>query len=125
MKVRKIIKGTLLFAVLSVLGGCYYDNEEELYEYWYQQNTCDTVDVSFQEDIFPIIQGNCATTGCHVAGGSGNGIFENYANVKAKVDNGSFHNRVVVQRDMPPSQPLNDCQIAQIDSWINQGAPDN
>ena len=125
MKALKTIKFLAVVAGLSALAGCYYDNEEELYQYYYQQNICDTVDVSFKNDIFPIVQGNCAVSGCHVSSG-GNGILlENYAQVKAKVDNGSFHNRVVVKRDMPPNQPLTDCQISQIDSWINQGAPDN
>lgn len=115
-----------LAIVLAVgLSGCYYDNEEELYQYYYEENACDTTAVSFSEDIFPIIQGNCATTGCHVAGGSAPGIFSNYAGVMDKVNNGSFENRVLVQRDMPPNGSLTDCQINLIQAWLNAGSPDN
>jgi hypothetical protein len=116
--------GMFLFGSMLMLSSCYYDNEEELYEYYNQQNVCDTTAVSFANDIMPMIQGNCVT-GCHVAGGSGNGIFENYAEVKAKVDNGSMNNRVVVARDMPPSGALTSCQILQMQAWILNGAPNN
>lgn len=113
----------LLFGI-GLLSSCYYDNEEELYEYYNQQNQCDTTAVSFVDDIMPMIQGNCIT-GCHVAGGTGNGIFENYAEVKAKVDNGSMMQRVVVAQDMPPSSTLTPCQISQMQAWILNGAPNN
>jgi len=116
--------GALLLGVMLMLSSCYYDNEEELYEYYNQQNTCDTSAVSFATDIMPMIQGNCVS-GCHVAGGTGVGIFENYAEVKAKVDNGSMNNRVVVVRDMPPANALTDCQILQMQAWILNGAPNN
>lgn len=113
----------LLFAL--GLSGCYYDNEEELYEHYYAENACDTANISFSEDIFPIIQGNCSTAGCHVAGGSAPGIFSNYAGVMDKVNNGSFENRVIVQRDMPPNGSLTECQINLIQAWLSAGAPDN
>lgn len=116
--------GALLFGSMLMLSSCYYDNEEELYEYYNQQNNCDTTAVSFATDIMPMIQGNCVS-GCHVAGGTGVGIFENYAEVKAKVDNGSMNNRVVVIRDMPPSSALTPCQIQQMQAWILNGAPNN
>lgn len=116
--------GTFLMSGMLMLSSCYYDNEEELYEYYNQQNICDTSTVSFTNDIMPMIQGNCIT-GCHVAGGTGSGIFENYAEVKAKVDNGSMNNRVVVTQDMPPSSALTPCQIQQMEAWILNGAPNN
>lgn len=110
---------------MTVAGGCWYDNEEELYELWYEANTCDSMDVSFTEDVFPIIQGNCAITGCHVAGGTGNDIFESYAQIKDKVDNGSLEFRVLEAKNMPPTSPLPDCSRAIIRSWIDAGAPNN
>lgn len=114
-----------IVACLLVFTGCYYDKEEELYEHYYAANACDTASVSWQEDIWPLIQGHCATTGCHVAGGTGNGIFSGYDPVKAKVDNGSFHQRVVVQRSMPPSGSLTECQLQKIQIWLDAGAPNN
>lgn len=103
------------------LSGCYKDNEE----YLYGEVDCDTTSVSFTNDIFPITQMNCSVIGCHVAGGSAPGTFENYDQIKAVVDESKFKNRVVVLQDMPPSAPLTDCQILHITKWLNDGAPNN
>lgn len=111
----------LLMLCLAV-SGCFYDNEVDLYP---DTLGCDSLDVSFSEIIFPMIQANCNTVGCHVSGGTGNGIFENYDQIKVKVDNGSMENRVVVLRDMPPGNSLTDCQISQVQSWLDAGAPNN
>lgn len=108
---------------LFITTGCEYNNEEELYP----SIECDTLNVSYAEDIEPIIENDCATSGCHVAGGTGNGRFDNYQRVKAKVDNGSMRKRVVENKDMPPpdEEPLTSCQIDKIDAWLDAGAPNN
>ena len=129
MEQRIIKRGIILLAVVSLtvlsFSGCYYDNEQTLYKNYYQNNTCDTTTVSFAQDVMPIIQGNCATSGCHVSGGTGNGIFTNYAGVKDKVDNGSFKNRVLVLKNMPLGASLTDCQYKILTAWLNRGAPNN
>ena len=108
-----------------VLGACYYDNEEELYELYYNANPCDTSTVTFSGTIFPIIQGNCSISGCHIAGGTGPGLFENYDQVKSFVDNGKLENRVLVLKNMPPISPLTNCQQLQIQQWLDRGAPND
>jgi hypothetical protein len=115
--------GTLL--AMFIVAGCYYDNGEELYQFYYEANPCDTTITTFADVVFPIIQANCATTGCHVAGGSGPGLYENYDQVKGSVDDGKLENRVLIQKDMPPSGPLTDCQMALIQRWLNNGAQNN
>lgn len=121
-----MLRGILFLGLLAAIAaGCYYDNEEELYEFYYAGNPCDTSMTSFSSIIFPIIQGNCSISGCHVAGGTGPGLFENYDQVKSFVDNGKLENRALVQRDMPPSGPLTNCQIALIQRWIDRGAPND
>ena len=130
MKVQRIIRRLALALVgmtfiSIVFSGCYYDNEQQLYQYYYTNNQCDTSNVTFSQTIFPVIQATCAISGCLVAGGTGNGIYDNYAGVKEKVDNGSFLARVIQQRNMPPGAPLTDCQINQMRVWLNAGAPNN
>lgn len=117
---------TIISAILILSQGCYYDNEEELYEFQDQVNeaNCDDVDMSFANDIMPIIEGNCSITGCHVTGGNGI-LLEDYNTVKVRVDNGSFLNVVVDAQTMPPSGPLEQCQMDQIESWITAGALNN
>ena len=118
LKINSLFVGIGLCLLVT---SCYYDKEDELYG----TNNCDTSLVSFSNDILPIINNSCATVGCHVQGGGGVGIFENHTQIKSKVDDGSFNQRVVVQQDMPPSSPLSDCQIAHIQQWIIEGAPNN
>ena len=108
----------LLFAAVFLLAGCYYDKEEILYP----GTVCDTANVSWTGSVKAIIDGNCATTGCHVAGGTGPGDFTQYANVKAQVDNGNFTSIVLVSKTMPPSFSLSSCQLEQLTIWVNNGA---
>ncbi len=115
------MKKYLLFVCIILVSSCVSNSEDELYG----DSICDTNNASFVDEILPIIRTSCAVTGCHVQGGNGNGIFENYNQIKAKVDNGSFRDRVIVQRDMPPSQPLGDCELDHIRQWLDDGAPNN
>ena len=85
---------------------------------------CDSLNVKWSTDIQPIIQANCAFSGCHSAGAS-MGDFTAYAGVKAKVDNGSLNNRVIIQKNMPSSGPLPNSLIQKIDCWIQKGAQNN
>ena len=110
-----------LILFVSMLSSCYYDKEDLLYG----EDLCDSTNVSFSSDIMPIINNSCAVIGCHIQGGSGNGLFENYAQIKTKVENGSLSERVTIQQDMPPSEPLTDCQIEHIMQWIEDGALNN
>ena len=69
-----IINVVATILILS-LGGCYYDNEEELYGPLYAQQQCDTSNVSYSQDIAPLVQNKCLM--CHgksVYMGSGGGI---------------------------------------------------
>lgn len=114
-------KISLLLLLSLSFTACYFDNEEELYG----PVTCDVSSVTYATDIVPIINTSCATSGCHVAGGSGPGDFTTYTGLKAKVNNGSFENRVLVQKNMPPSGPLSDCTEAKLQKWIDDGALNN
>lgn len=118
-----MIKPCFTFLVLVVLfSGCYYDVESELYG----TVTCEVPDiVSFSTDVQPIILTNCAISGCHVAGGVGPGEYQDYTGLKVAVDAGTFEQRVIVQRDMPPTGALPDCDLLLLEKWIAQGAPNN
>jgi hypothetical protein len=116
-------KSFILFLALiamAFLHSCYYDVESELYP------ACELPEsVSYSVDIEPIITSSCAISGCHVQGGSGPGNFANYNNVKAKVDDGTFVNEVVIDRTMPPSGGLSDCDRQLLELWVDSGAPNN
>tara|TARA_B100000965_G_C19503450_1_gene718528 strand:- start:276 stop:632 length:357 start_codon:yes stop_codon:yes gene_type:complete len=118
MKIQSIIT---LLGIAMLLVFCKKDNEEALYG----NEECEPENVSFSKYIQPLLNNACNTTGCHVQGGSGRGLFENYDQVKSKIDKGSFQQRVLVLKDMPPSQSLSDCQLKTIQKWIDEGAQDN
>ncbi len=107
--------------LIAFFSSCTFNKEEILYG----EEDCSSLEISFSANIFPILQGNCAISGCHIQGGDAPGLYENYNQVKFSVDNGAFQQRVLVAKDMPPFAPLNDCQIELITRWIEEGAPNN
>lgn len=111
----------ILITCIVAMSSCRKDNEQDLYG----DSECLPENVSFSNDIQPIISNSCAVVGCHVQGGLGNGLFENYDQVKTKVDNGALMDRVVVAQDMPPTASLSACQIEFVRQWILEGALDN
>lgn len=111
----------MLPAVVLLASGCYYDVEAELYP----GSFCDTTAVTFSANVRPIIQSNCAVPGCHVSGGSGPGDFTTYSGLAGKVQDGSFADRVFVQRNMPPSGALGSCDQNILKNWVDAGHPDN
>lgn len=110
----------LLAAVLLVLPGCYYDNEEELYP----NSFCDTANVTWSSDIQPLIQSNCAIPGCHVPGAqspalnSYSAVQANAAAIKGVIADGApFF--------MPPSGKLPACDQQKVADWVSRGALEN
>ncbi len=102
-----------------MINGCYYDNAEELYP---GSLNCDISNLSYDLVIKPIIDSNCAISGCHVSG-TGRKDLSSYQGVKDVVDDGRLNQHVVVSKDMPPSGPLSTCNIAKIEAWIQDGGP--
>ncbi len=107
--------------VLTLVSSCYNDNEEDLYG----PINCDVSEVTYSVNVQPIINSSCATTGCHTSGGTAPGNFNNYNELKSKVDNGTFENRVLIQKTMPPNSPLSDCELETLQAWIDGGALNN
>jgi len=86
---------------------------------------CDTTEYSFAATILPIIETNCATSsGCHGAG-SMNSQLLSYEQINAYAGNGLIENRVIVYKNMPPANPLPDCEMLLIKKWIDNGALNN
>jgi hypothetical protein len=125
MMERPIIKTFLLMAIIS-LGSCYYDVAEELYP----PTACVTDNMSYSANIIPIIQSNCYTCHSTSAGpANGNVILEGYDEIKKYVDSGQLLGAIKWESGfsrMPQDAPqLSDCNIAKIESWVNDGALNN
>ncbi|MCF8256030.1 MAG: hypothetical protein K9J06_00635 [Flavobacteriales bacterium] len=89
---------------------------------------CDTVAVSFAEDIQPILSTHCL--GCHSGSAPQGGVLlTGHQQVSVVVANGlllGVVSHLPGYVTMPRNQPrLADCKVALIRNWIEQGAPDN
>ena len=88
---------------------------------------CEGTDVSYANDLVPIINKACALSGCHVEGFR-NGDFTSFTDFKARADNGTLESRVVGM-SMPPASStgpsLTDEEIMMFKCWIDAGAQNN
>lgn len=102
----------------------------------------DTVIISYQNDIVPILVTYCYGEGypnnnnqqlCHVSNSNqgSNGDFTTYLGLKDKVNSGAIESRVFnLNGGMPPSYSqtptaLTDSDLQMFELWVAQGAPDN
>jgi hypothetical protein len=99
---------------------------------------CDPDTVYFQNTIFPLIQSNCAFSGCHGNGSARNGVdlstytsIINTADVRINDPLGSDLYEVLIETDPskrmppPPRNALSASEIEMIRRWIEQGANNN
>jgi len=85
---------------------------------------CNSLNVSFQSDIQPILRSTCAKAGCH-DGQSMPADFSVYAELKPALDDSSFYYYVIKDRKMPQDTILPEEQLSKIRCWAAQQYPDN
>ncbi len=101
-------------------------------------DTCSPDTVYFKNVILPLIQSNCAQSGCHDdITRAEDVILDTYDNIinTGGIDRGNANNSifytVMITPDLgqlmppPPNQPMTAEQISQVATWINQGALNN
>ncbi|MFY8139043.1 MAG: hypothetical protein ACOVMR_13100 [Flavobacteriales bacterium] len=112
-------------ALASTFNSCYYDNEEELYA---ANAVCDTTNNVYNGRITAIISQSCLS-GCHEqAVGSAGIILEGYTNLKNEIINGTVMCAIRHEgcSPMPKNQnKLSDCDINNLQNWIDKGYPEN
>lgn len=89
-----------------------------------------TPQISFKDDITPIVIGNCSQSGCHDGGRQFR--LQDYQEVMRHVTPGQPNNSKLFtvmatngSKVMPPNSPLPDEQVRLVYIWILQGAKDN
>jgi hypothetical protein len=92
------------------------------------ETACDTANVSFNDDVWPLIQTNCL--GCHSESNPSAGIsLADHASITVTANNGSLLGTITHTPGYSPmpknGNKLSDCNIAKIQKWINDGTPDN
>ena len=115
-------------AILLILGvttiGCYYDNEEELYNC-----SVDAANIRYSTTINTILTSyGCA--GCHgnVAPSAGINL-TTHAGIKTVATNGKLFGAIDHAPGFSPmpqgAAKMNACDIKKVKAWIDAGAPNN
>jgi hypothetical protein len=121
-----IIRNITVFALVALLVGCYYDNEEELYP----ATTCDTATVTYSTDVVSILTNNQCIA-CHNNTSPSGGIdLDNHADLKISVDNGKLMGSINHSSGFSPmpqgsASKINQCSIDKLQAWVAAGAPNN
>ena len=123
MKMQFRIMLVLAIALTLVIGGCYYDNEEDLY---LGNSTCDTTNVTYSASVAPVFAGYCNS--CHSGSSpSGNIKTDSYTSVKTNISR--IHGAINHQSGFLPMPQnggsLSSCDLTKIDIWIRQGMLNN
>ncbi|MEW6470158.1 MAG: hypothetical protein AB1458_14650 [Bacteroidota bacterium] len=88
---------------------------------------CGPSPATFNNDILPIMITHCSSppfASCHTWA-------TDYGSIKLYVDQGSFQQRVMVEKNMPPvnnadsAPPLTEAELSKLRCWLSQGAPNN
>jgi uncharacterized membrane protein len=83
-------------------------------------SSVDCASITYSATIQPLVATKCAISGCHA------GSYGTYAGLKTIADNGNLYDQVIGSNNMPTGGVDMSCeQRAQIECWINAGAPNN
>lgn len=124
MNKLKVFKVVLLLMTVFIISSCRHE----------PVLLSDTQTVCFQDQVFPLINSNCAISGCHDA--SSEESLTNYDNIMNFITPGKPNQSKIYKlitttspfsEFMPPSTntPLTQNQIDAISIWILQGAENN
>jgi hypothetical protein len=123
---RKFLSAALLIGGFIIyLSGCSKESADRLEG---GASTCDTANVSYAQQVVPILQNNCYS--CHSGPNPSTGIaLDSYANLKTFISNGFLVDAVTqngLVTPMPYGLPeLPSCEVNTIVAWVDQGALNN
>lgn len=126
---KTVFASFFLISVIFSVPSCYYDKEELLYPLGNNAPCTDTAGtISYSQKIVPILQQYCYS--CHTGNfPSGNVVMGTYQTDKAIAQNGKLYgsiNHSSGYSAMPKGMPkLNDCRVATIKKWIDNGVLNN
>jgi hypothetical protein len=123
-KYTQAICNTLVLLIVSLMcSSCYYDNEEYIYG---DNIECDTLGITYENFVADLMTLHCDA--CHNPGSpSGNIITSDYNDLLVIINNGKLHgavNHLPGYSPMPKGgNKLPDCDISKLNSWLNDGYP--
>ena len=119
----RVIIAVIIIAAFSF--SCRNDSHEGLFP---ELGICDTTDVSYNNDIVPVMTNNCYS--CHSAGSNTSGILlDDYQALSSLIEDGRILGAIQHQEGYLPmplnADKLDECSIDKFQAWINQGADNN
>ncbi|HTL10746.1 MAG TPA: hypothetical protein VL307_20880 [Chitinophagaceae bacterium] len=121
MRARQLLCALVAIVITAAIAGCAYTKKDVV------ELPCSIPDnLSYNTDIAPIIAANCFD--CHSTGSNSSGILlDNYDALKFYAQNGFLYGTISHAsgyRPMPDGgSKLNNCTIATIKKWIDNGTP--
>ena len=85
---------------------------------------CDSMTVTYNDQIKPIIDASCAYTGCHVQG-FGWGDYTNFDGMTPYLNDSKFKKEVIITMDMPQGDMLSATDFELVECWVLQNYPEN
>lgn len=125
-----LISISALLGLVLLSEGCYYDNAKDLYPvdtvYVLDTTGMDTTGTSFTwaNDVQPIVNTNCAYSGCHNANSAVRQPLSTYDEMKGAIENWNLRNRVS-NGSMPPAGNMSETDKQTLLDWIDAGYPNN
>jgi len=114
----------LIALMASGLMGCFYDKSEELYP---PPNFCDSTNVTYSNHLKPIMENQCALSGCHLTQFPSGWDLSSYEGLKTVAENGRLLPAIMHSGSSPQMpkglQKLDDCTIAKFVNWVNNNVP--
>ncbi len=125
MKKLELLFVLIMAFALGLTVACSDDDNDE-------PDPCDSHNATYEGDVKALIDNTCAFSGCHDGSGVNIAIpaaaadFTTYAGLSASLTGGSFEDRVLVQKNMPPDPTfaLSDEQIEMLTCWKDAGYPE-
>ncbi len=126
--IKKMSGGFLSAFLIFSLGGCLQEKNNSGTLLPATCNTLPTSEISYQKNVYPIIQASCLT--CHDARNHFGGIvLENYNHIAESGQSGElmYSLRIISSGKayMPKGGRLMDCEVAILQAWIQQGSKNN
>lgn len=110
----------------AIFQSCFYDKLNELHPS--ATDPCDTtLAPAFNTSINLIVRSNCVS--CHSGSSPSGGIsLENYGDVVGIANTGKLLGSITGDGSavaMPPDTKIRACEIGKIETWIQNGLPEN
>ncbi len=122
----QIVLGISTIMIIILLAQCTYHNEDEYFKD--NPNLCYTDNMSFSNDISPMVQESCIS--CHGKTNASAGInLEGYDQLKPYAESGLLSKVIRHESGVTP-MPLyeakwSDCSIEKFEAWVEQGMKNN